>query len=705
LTDLDLTACDREPIRIPGAIQPHGLLLLADRETLRVIGGAGDIEGRLTPIWMDRPIESLLAQSLDVASFGTEGAIAPLAVLPGRTETFDASLHVAGDILLVELEPAPTYPRSAAAALIELDRMGALFERAADLQSLCERAAVAFRQITGFDHVMIYRFLDDGAGKVLAEERDPARHSFLNHHFTAADIPKQARALYVRTPVRVIPDITYTPAPIRPESLATADLSDVNLRSVSPIHLQYLRNMGVGASASVSIVKDGLLWGLVACHHATPRSLSYETRAICQTLAGELARFLRAKEEAEMFRERIRLRSSEDIILAGVEPHISMDAFFAEHSDDLRQLLAADGFAVIQGRSLSTAGVCPSDEALLKLADWLSTRTVAEPYATQRLPSQFPPAALHRDIASGVLAVALSGETPMLLMWLRAEEKTVIEWAGNPHKDTASDPNAILTPRTSFDAWAEEVHGIARRWTRGEVEAAARLRTQLLELRQNRRLRELNRELTATLTEKDGLIQQKDYLLREVNHRVQNSLQLVQSFLALQARSGEESNLADTLNEAQRRISAVALVHRRLYQADQLESVDLSRYLEELIGEMRDAIGDEWAERLTLTLSPVLISADRAVHVGLVLTELVINANKYAYAGQPGPIEVTLEQYRNSFRLIVADQGKGKASPSSERQGFGTRMMNAMVARLDGTIEQSDNCPGLRVIVTAPIEQ
>jgi light-regulated signal transduction histidine kinase (bacteriophytochrome) len=463
--------------------------------------------------------------------------------------------------------------------------------------------------------------------------------------------------------------------------------------------------MGVGASASISIVKDGLLWGLVACHHATPRGLSYETRAICHTLAGELARSLRAKEEAETFRERIRLRSSEDILLAGVEPHLSMDAFFVEHGDDLRQLLAADGFAVIHGRALSTAGICPSDEALIKLADWLSTRTVAEPFATQRLASQFPSGALDRDIASGVLAVALSGETPMLLMWLRAEEKMVIEWAGNPHKDTASDPDAILTPRTSFDAWAEEVHGIARRWTRGEIEAAARLRTQLLELRQNRRMRELNRELAATITEKDGLIQQKDYLLREVNHRVQNSLQLVQSFLTLQARSGEETNLADTLNEAQRRISAVALVHRRLYQADQLESVDLSRYLEDLIGEMREAIGNEWAERLTLTLSPLLISADRAVHVGLILTELVINANKYAYAGQAGPIEVSLEQYRNTFRLIVADQGKGIANPGAGRSGFGTRMMNAMVSRLDGTIEQRDNYPGLRVIVSAPIDQ
>lgn len=697
--------CDREPIHIPGAIQPHGLLLLVDRASLRVVGGAGDIEGRLTPAWMDRPIEALLAQPLDMASLEAGEMAAPLAVVPGRSESFDASLHISGDILIVELEPAPSDPRAAAAALAELDRTGAQFERAADLQSLCERAAVAFRRITGFDHVMIYRFLDDGAGKVLAEDRVPGHHSFLNHHFPAADIPKQARALYVRTPVRVIPDIHYKPAPIEPAELATLDLSDVNLRSVSPIHLQYMRNMGVAASASISIVKDGLLWGLIACHNATARGLSYETRAICHTMAGELARFIRAKEEAEIFRERIRLRSGEDAILGSVEPHLSVDAFFAEYGDDLRQLLSADGFAMIQGRSLSTSGVCPPDDALLKLADWLSTRTVAEPYATQRLSSQYPSAAAHRDIASGVLAIALSGETPMLLVWIRAEEPTVVEWAGNPHKDTASDPNAILTPRTSFEAWAEEVRGCARRWTRGEIEAAGRLRTQLLELRQSRRMRDLNRQLTATLAEKDALIQQKDHLLREVNHRVQNSLQLVQSFLALQARGGEETSLQDALNEAQRRISAVALVHRRLYQADQLESVDLSRYLEELIGEMRGAMGDEWAERLTLTLSPLLISADRAVHVGLVLTELVINANKYAYGGEAGPIEVSLEQYRNSFRLIVADQGKGKAVVSGGRQGFGTRMMYAMVARLGGTIEQFDNQPGLRVIVSAPIEQ
>lgn len=667
------------------------------------MAGAGDIEGRLTPIWRDRSIEVLLAQSVRGALEAAAATGAPLAAVPGRHETFDAVLRIAGDLILVELEPAPLEPRSAMMTLTELDMTGTQFERAADLPTLCRRAAEAFRRATGYDRVMVYRFLDDGAGKVLAEDRDPALPSFLNHHFPASDIPRQARGLYVRNRSRVIPDLSYEPAPIRPAEYAAVDLSDVGLRSVSPIHIQYMHNMGVAASASFSIVKDGLLWGLIACHHRTPRPLSFETRAVGQTMASELARAIRGKEEAEAFRERIRLRSAEDALVGGIDPDMPFDRLFEELGEPLHALLGADGFAVVHGQRVRASAGCPSNGQLRALAQWVAPQSLVGPFATHQLSSQYPPASAYREVASGVLAVTLPSDVPIVLLWLRAEEATVIEWAGNPHKDATGDPQAVLTPRSSFDAWVEEVRGCARRWSRPEIEAAGRLRRQLGEFRQNRRLRDLNRELGATIADKEALITQKDHLLREVNHRVQNSLQLVQSFLALQARSGGgNGGLVETLDEAQRRISAVALVHRRLYQADQLETVDLSRYLDELLAEMRMAMGDAWARGLVATLSPILISADRAIHVGLILTELVINANKYAYGGDSGAIEVTLEQYRSSFRLIVADSGVG-ARPEG-RQGFGTRMIAAMVHRLDGTIERFDNEPGLRVIVTAPID-
>jgi len=647
-------------------------------------------------------VGALLAQDVKSILGKLEaGTVLRLALVPGRIGVFEAFATIAGQDVIVTLEPAPPSPLSAGSMLADLDAAGASFERAADLTSLCARAATIFRERTGFDRVMIYRFLDDGAGLVVAEDRDPSLPSFMNHHFPASDIPRQARALYVRNRVRVIPDVHYEPAPIRPASEAGVDLSDVSIRSVSPIHLRYMRNMGVGASASISIVKDGLLWGLVACHHQSPRDLDFETRTLCSTIASGLARQIRAKEEAETYRERIRLRAAEDGILGQIGNGQSVDDFLLPLGSDLCAMLNADGFAAILGDTVMAEGVVPERPDLLRLAKWLAAKASDEPFVSRSLSAAYPPAQEWPDLASGVLAVSVVADTAMMLIWFRVEERELVEWAGNPHKDSAADPNLVLTPRNSFESWREEVCFRARPWTLGQIESAVRLRRRLFEARQARRLRELNRELAATIADKEGLIVQKDHLLREVNHRVQNSLQLVQSFLALQARAEAGTETAKNLEEAQRRISAVALVHRRLYQADHVETVDLARYLEELIGEMREAMGSDWAAGLVLDLAPILISADRAVHVGLILTELVINANKYAYGGASGPIAIALEEYRNQFRLIVADQGQGAVGT---REGFGSRMMKAMVQRLDGSIERFDNKPGLRVIVTAPVE-
>jgi len=701
--EIDLSACDREPIHLSGAIQPHGLLLVADSVSLRVVAGAGDLEGRLHSDWLDHPLVELLAQSVEgplAQVRALPGSTASLATVRGLSEVFDASVHLSGEHVVVELEPPPDLSASAVSTLSRLDAMGTAFERAPDLPSLCQRAAAAFRELTGFERIMVYRFLDDGAGMVLAEDRDPALPSFLRHHFPASDIPKQARALYVRNRVRVIPDVHYTPAPIRPieARLGDLDLTDASLRSVSPIHIQYLKNMEVGASASISIVKDGLLWGLIACHNRTPRRISRETRMACQALAGGLARQVRAKEEAAAYRERIRLRSAEEALLLRLDRQSSFTDWFADRGGEFHRLLDADGFAAVRGEDIVTAGLCPSADQIQALVRWLDGSATGEPFATTELGTLYPPAQAYRKTASGLLALRLPGEAGLVLLWFRVEQPQTVEWAGNPHK-AARTRSGQLTPRNSFAVWCEEVTGRARRWTGGELESAQRLRRTLTELRQAQRLRELNRQLAVSVAEKEELLAEKDHLMREVNHRVQNSLQLVQAFLSLQAHSTDNPEVTADLSEAQRRLSAVALVHRRLYQADQVEMVDLARYLEELVADMVSALGAEWQEAVRLDLSPVLISADRAIHVGLILTELVINANKYAYQGQPGPLAIAVEEHRDKFRLIVADQGTGNVRVHI---GFGTRMMDAMVQRLGGTIERVDNEPGMRVIVTAP---
>lgn len=705
----DLTDCDREPIHIPGSIQPHGLLLVVERNSLSLAYAAGEAEAVLgRDDWLGASLGALLGDDLagPVARLADSSAVGGYIGLftgpDGRC--WDVAAHPSADHILVELEPCAPEAPPAAVVLGSLEAAGRAFERASALRGLCERAAEEFARITGYDRVMIYRFLDDDAGVVVAEHVAEGMSGFLNHHFPSSDIPRQARALYVRNLVRVIPDVAYVPAPLRPAwaEPAPLDMSDCALRSVSPIHMQYLRNMGVGASASISIVKDGLLWGLVACHHSGPRQLTYHVRSACRALAGGLARQIKAKEEAETYRERIRLRGFEDDILRGLSPDHSLDDGLNEAIPELRRMFDADGAAVFRGGRLTLDGECPPESVVREMVGWLIDQAAVETFHSDRWGETDPRARPYQSLASGVLALTLSADEPFVLIWFRAERLQVVNWAGNPHKPAADEAGA-LTPRASFEAWADTVVGRARPWTAAELETAGRLRAALQEIRHNRRLRDLNGRLSETLADREALLAQKDFLIREVNHRIQNSLQLVSSFLGLQGRASQSDEVQASLEEAQRRLQAVALVHRRLYRADQVETIDLARYLEELVADMASSMGSEWAGQITTSLAPITVATDRAVTIGLVLTELVINANKYAYEGRPGPIEIALEQHRGSFRLIVADSGKGKSGKKGHGEGFGTRMMAAMVSQLQGQLDHGDNLPGLRSILTAPL--
>ncbi len=325
VSDADLNDCDREPIHIPGSIQPHGFMLVTGEDDALVAHGAGDIED-ITGVqdWIGRPVSALLGETIAAAVAAPppgDGAVFLSRWTAPSGETFDVSTHRSGTHRIVEVEKSGETTHFGIDLLARMDHAGVAFERAANVRQLAARAADEFRSLTGFERVMIYRFLDDEAGSVLAESKAPEMSSFLNHHFPATDIPRQARALYVRNPVRVIPEVRYQPRPLRPalpEGAPPLDMSDSVLRSVSPIHLQYLRNMDVGSSASISIVTDGVLWGLVACHDSQPRLLTHETRIAATALARGLARQLKAKDDAELYRERVRLRGLEDELVARI---------------------------------------------------------------------------------------------------------------------------------------------------------------------------------------------------------------------------------------------------------------------------------------------------------------------------------------------------------------------------------------------------
>ncbi len=384
--------------------------------------------------------------------------------------------------MLVEIEPGLDLALTGAQILAQLESAAAAFERCPGLKTLYDRAALEFRHLTGFDRVMVYRFGEDDAGEVVAESRAPHVQAFLNHRFPASDIPKQARALYVRNLVRVIPDSAYVPAPLLPPTATELDMSDCALRSVSPVHLQYLRNMGVTASASVSIVKDGRLWGLIACHHESPRLLPYDIRAACRALAGGLARQIKAKEEAEIYHERLRLRSLGDDVAHALARADNGDLALEEHVRDLMRLADADGVAVFRDDRIEVTGKAPPHLALAILRDWLletaKDGAADGAAATDQASIDVPDVISFRALASGVMGVVVERSPLLAILWTRAEQVETVRWAGEPVKATTAD--GVLTPRASFDAWTQTVRGRSRPWTPAQTSAALRLREDLI---------------------------------------------------------------------------------------------------------------------------------------------------------------------------------------------------------------------------------
>ncbi len=486
--DLDLTACDREPIRIPGSIQPHGALLVARADDLVIEQhslNAQDILGLDAPPH-GRPLGALLphggkALAAEIAEWAASGEPAYLRSRELGGRRFDINAHHSGDRLLVEFEEAPDQE------LASLERLYPRLRLFLDeLQSLdtvpAVNAAAArmVRELTGFDRVLIYRFDDNWNGNVVAEDNNGRLPSYLDLRFPASDIPAQARDLYRLNRLRIIPDANYTPVPIVPARDTPLDLSLSVLRSVSPVHCQYMRNMGTPASMSVSLIIDGELWGLISCHNSSPRRVPAHVRAACELLAQMQAAQIAGLTRMEETRQRLRLKSIQTLLLASMAEEGGVLGGLAKRPIDLLDFANAHGAIIATGDGYEAIGVTPNEAQIESLLGWLEIRGSPDVFFTNEVGRVLRGIDGLAKTASGLLAISISRLYPSYVVWFRPEVVETVTWGGDPRKPAGGEPGRPLTPRTSFEQWREQVRGHALPWRPSEVEAARELRNAIL---------------------------------------------------------------------------------------------------------------------------------------------------------------------------------------------------------------------------------
>jgi two-component system, chemotaxis family, sensor kinase Cph1 len=649
----------------------------------------------------------------------------------GGPRPLDLTLHAMDRTVIVELETARRTLTSSGDPIAQLKTLLSAVQLTASVGECCAAAAVAMRAATGFDRAMVYRFLPDGSGVVAAEDAAGGLESFLGLHYPASDIPKQARELYRRNWLRAIPNIDYAPAALQPpvnqRTRQPIDMSHCDLRSVSPIHLEYLRNMGVCASLSASIVCQDRLWGMLVLHHYSPRHASADLRVACETFAQILSLHIEAKEQAENSVIRIDTRRVREELIVNLNGASNIGTVLAAW--DLLHYVGATGAVVYLEGSLHLVGETPAAQDIVALVQWLNG--INRPlFATDQLSSEYPAAASFAATASGMLSVGLSRLPRDYVLWFRPEIGRTVRWAGDPSKPTKVDRHgARLTPRGSFAEWLEVSRMRSASWSETDLEAAEALRVVLLEsvlksVDLARRVREIeaNRAMTEELerrvAERTEQLRALAADLEAVEERERRQIahdlhdDFGQTLAAarirltslcndkrsdVRARANEVGVLIDRANSAVRSLAAQLA-------PDVLHELGLSAALEWLGEEIERTFGLK-VEFIDDGLPKPLAQEARSILYRAV-RELLINVAKHA---QTDSAIVECECRDQRIVVCVSDGGVGydsTASPAGAQRGLGLISVRERLSLIGGTVEMR-SAPGGGTVatLTAPLSQ
>ena len=671
-----LNNCSDEPIRTPGAIQPHGVLLTLSEPDLRIVqisANVQDLLGRAAQEMVGEPLQRLVgadyAQAIEQAAQQDNPLDGAELFFTLNGATFEGFVHRHQGVLVLELEVKdPAFqPHTVDGKPNNLGRMLQRLQRAKTLQALYETSVEEIQQITGYDRVLIYRFEEEGHGQVIAEATSPDMDVFQGLFFPASDIPEQARELYRTNWLRIIPNADYQPVPLvpklRPDTGQPLDLSFASLRSVSPIHCQYMKNMGVLSSMSISLLKGDKLWGLISCGNRQPLHVPHELRSACQTIGQVLSLQISAMEALEVSRQREdKIDALALLNQAMIDSTENVFDGLAQQPQLLMALANAGGVAIIEDKQLHRYGNCPEPEEIRALHKWLQTSS-QKVFSSHQLSLVYPPAAAFTQVASGVLAMSLPKPVDNGVLWFRPEVKENINWSGDPNKPLNlenSDGGLRLRPRTSFEIWKVEMAGISTKWSHGDLFAANDLRRSALES-----------DLARQVLREQRAVQARDDLVAVVSHDLRNPMTVISMLCGMmqkafssdgQHTSRRIATAIDTMQQATSRMNTL------LEDLLDTSKIDAGRYT---ITPQPLAVAEMFEEANAL-LSPLALDKDIEIsfhaepqlkinadpeRLFQVLSNLVGNAIKFT--PRSGKIGVVAMASGDEIVFSVRDTGEG----------------------------------------------
>ncbi len=732
---VDLHNCEDEPIHIIQLVQTHACFLACDPDTLHILQLSQN-----TALIFDKPYESLLNRPITevidrelvqlVKETYDRGdslmQLNPLRVEVGQgpdARFYNLIVHQSGELIMFELEPYQSENSNIAFQQKVGDAIKRI-QREQDISTLTSLAVREVRRITGYDRVMMYRFDEAYNGEVIAEDKAEHLEAFLGLHYPATDIPRQARELFLKNKVRTIADVAdpgvrITPG-LHPVSKAPLDLTHSVSRASSPIHLEYLENMGVGATCTIAITHDDKLWGLFACHHYSPKFVDYGLRMTCQFIgqifSGHLA--LQAMNEfrqAVLGVNLIKSKLAEQMITDG-----NIIAGLTQGSETLMSLIDCQGAAICFEGQIILLGECPTRAEVYQLAQWLDGQQIDSVFHTQSLSNLYAPAEVYVEKASGILAIRISNRPEEYIFWFKPEYSQEVFWGGNPEKAmTTSEDGVRLSPRKSFAKWRQQVEKTSKPWQPYEINAALALRSDIKEYAMQKygEVRQLNQELSEAYQDMESFSYSVSHDLRRPLRSIDGFAKILLEDYADQLDSYGKK-VVGTIIESTGKMSNFIndlLKFSRLGRKELLlGEVNLETAIKEIYEELRAAEDPNRNIRLDLQAPLPNIQADQVLFQH-VLSNLISNAVKYSRQTPEAVITVMGTDTPQMTTLSISDNGVGfdmkfadkifgvfnrlVHDEAFEGTGIGLSIVQRIVQRHQGKIEVQSE-PGVGTTFT-----